>query len=180
MQEPASLLVAAGANVLPPAEYFAIPRATVPAGGGYLPGPARRGRAAKAKGKLRGKQPKLNPRQKAHLVDLYRRGEHSTGELADLFGVARSTVYRALQRDQVQGAAQSPHSGRRRGHAALCSAVAVAGLSRRRSDRRRSRNPGAGQSQDCCGTTRPSPDRDRVDRGRFGIRDVAPGKVGCH
>ena len=60
-------------------------------------------RVAKAKGKLRGKQPKLNPRQEAHLVDLYRQGEHSTAELADLFGVARSTVYRALQRDQAQG-----------------------------------------------------------------------------
>ena len=60
-------------------------------------------RVAKAKGKLRGKQPKLNPRQEAHLVDLYRRGEHSTAELADLFGVARSTVYRALQRDRTNG-----------------------------------------------------------------------------
>ena len=39
-------------------------------------------RVAKAKGKLRGKQPKLNPRQEAHLVDLYRQGEHSTAELA--------------------------------------------------------------------------------------------------
>jgi hypothetical protein len=37
-------------------------------------------------------------------VSLYRQGEHSTAELADLFGVARSTVYRALQRDHVQGA----------------------------------------------------------------------------
>jgi DNA invertase Pin-like site-specific DNA recombinase len=58
---------------------------------------------AKAKGKLRGKQPKLNPRQEAHLVDLYRGGEHGTAELADLFGVVRFTVYRALQRDQTNG-----------------------------------------------------------------------------
>jgi DNA invertase Pin-like site-specific DNA recombinase len=63
-------------------------------------------RVAKAKGRLRGKQPKLNPRQEAHLVTLYRQGEHSTAELADLFGVARSTVYRALQRDQLQGVAR--------------------------------------------------------------------------
>ena len=60
-------------------------------------------RVAKAKGKLRGKQPKLNPRQEAHLVALYRQGEHSTAELADLFGVARSTVYRALERDRARG-----------------------------------------------------------------------------
>jgi len=57
-------------------------------------------RVAKAKGRLRGKQPKLNPRQEAHLVALHRAGEHSTAELGDLFGVARSTVYRAIQRDQ--------------------------------------------------------------------------------
>jgi len=57
-------------------------------------------RVAKAKGRLRGKQPKLNPRQEAHLVALYRAGEHNTTELGDLFGVARSTVYRAIQRDE--------------------------------------------------------------------------------
>jgi DNA invertase Pin-like site-specific DNA recombinase len=59
-------------------------------------------RVAKAKGRLRGKQPKLNPRQEAHLVALYRAAEHSTTELADLFGITRSTVYRALQRDARQ------------------------------------------------------------------------------
>lgn len=53
---------------------------------------------AKAKGRLRGKQPKLNPRQEAHLVALAAAGEHSTSEFADLFSVGRSTVYRALQR----------------------------------------------------------------------------------
>jgi DNA invertase Pin-like site-specific DNA recombinase len=53
---------------------------------------------AKAKGRLRGKQPKLSPRQEAHLVALWRGGEHTTLELAELFTVARSTVYRAIQR----------------------------------------------------------------------------------
>jgi DNA invertase Pin-like site-specific DNA recombinase len=57
-------------------------------------------RVAKAKGRLRGKQPKLNQRQEAHLVALHRAGAHSTAELGDLFGVARSTVYRTIQRDQ--------------------------------------------------------------------------------
>ena len=55
-------------------------------------------RVAKAKGRLRGKRPKLTARQEAHLVSLYRAGEHTTGELAELFGVGRSTVYRALDR----------------------------------------------------------------------------------
>ena len=47
-------------------------------------------KVAKAKGRLRGKQPKLNPRQEAHLLALHRTGEHSTAELGDLFGVGRS------------------------------------------------------------------------------------------
>jgi len=59
-------------------------------------------RVAKAKGRLRGKQPKLNVRQEAHLVSLHRSGEHSVSELGDLFGVTRSTVYRAIQRDAVR------------------------------------------------------------------------------
>src|SRR3954468_606294 len=59
-------------------------------------------RVAKAKGRLRGKQPKLNVRQEAHLVALHRAGEHSVAELGDLFGVTRSTVYRAIQRDAAR------------------------------------------------------------------------------
>lgn len=53
---------------------------------------------ARAKGRLRGKKPKLSPTQEAHLVRLHRAGAHTSGELAELFGVARSTVYRALER----------------------------------------------------------------------------------
>jgi len=55
-------------------------------------------KVAKAKGRLRGKQPKLKPNQQAHLVQLFEAGEHTTSELADLFEVARSTVYRTIQR----------------------------------------------------------------------------------
>jgi IS30 family transposase len=53
---------------------------------------------AKAKARLRGKQPKLSKAQEAHLVSLHRNGEHTTTEIAELFGVARATVYRAIQR----------------------------------------------------------------------------------
>jgi DNA invertase Pin-like site-specific DNA recombinase len=53
---------------------------------------------AKAKGHLKGKPPKLNKAQEAHLVALHETGEHTSTELAELFGVARSTVYRARQR----------------------------------------------------------------------------------
>ena len=51
-------------------------------------------KVAKAKGRLRGKQPKLTPLQEA----LHRGGQQTSAELAELFVVARSTIYRALQR----------------------------------------------------------------------------------
>jgi len=57
-------------------------------------------KVAKAKGRLRGKQPKLSPRQEAHLVELYNAGEHTGAELAEIFGVARATIYRAVERDR--------------------------------------------------------------------------------
>jgi len=58
---------------------------------------------ARAAGKLRGRKPKLSPSQEALLVDLHRRGEKSPGELAELFSVARATVYRALERANRTG-----------------------------------------------------------------------------
>lgn len=53
---------------------------------------------AKAKGRLRGKQPKLTKAQEAHLFSLYKGGQHTTTEIAELFKIARSTVYRIVQR----------------------------------------------------------------------------------
>jgi DNA invertase Pin-like site-specific DNA recombinase len=61
-------------------------------------------KVARAKGLLRGKQPKLSPRQEAHLVSLYRGGEHTVGELEELFSVTRSTVYRAVARARTASA----------------------------------------------------------------------------
>ncbi len=58
-------------------------------------------KVAKAKGRLRGKKPTLNPRQEAHPVALFETGEHSTAALAHLFGVGRSTVYRAMERNKA-------------------------------------------------------------------------------
>ena len=57
-------------------------------------------KVAKAKGRLRGKKPKLSATQERHLVELHRAGSHTGAELAELFNVARSTVYRAIQRSQ--------------------------------------------------------------------------------
>ncbi|GAV41725.1 recombinase family protein [Streptomyces acidiscabies] len=53
---------------------------------------------ARAKGKLKGKQPKLTARQQAHLVKEHRSGEHTIADLAELFSVSRATVYRVLER----------------------------------------------------------------------------------
>src|SRR3954468_11337404 len=66
-------------------------------------------KVARAKGRLRGKRPKLTPRQEEHLVELHHAGQHTSAELAELFSVARSTVYRALRRADVtaSGAAAS-------------------------------------------------------------------------
>lgn len=56
---------------------------------------------AKAKGRLRGRPPKLTPAQRAHLLELHGAGGHTSGELAELFGVARATVYRTIERASV-------------------------------------------------------------------------------
>jgi DNA invertase Pin-like site-specific DNA recombinase len=55
---------------------------------------------ARAKGKLKGKQPKLTARQQSHLVQQHQSGEHTIADLAELFSVSRATVYRVLERHQ--------------------------------------------------------------------------------
>ncbi|MFC8041858.1 recombinase family protein [Paenarthrobacter sp. NPDC057355] len=57
---------------------------------------------ARARGRLRGKQPKLSDSQRKHLLKLCDAGEHSQAELGELFGVSRTTVYRELQRRITQ------------------------------------------------------------------------------
>ncbi|TQS88630.1 recombinase family protein [Arthrobacter sp. TS-15] len=56
---------------------------------------------AKAKGRLKGKQPKLSKTQRKHLLALHDAGEHTQAELAELFGVSRTTVYRELLRSST-------------------------------------------------------------------------------
>ncbi|MFJ3146708.1 recombinase family protein [Streptomyces halstedii] len=55
---------------------------------------------ARAKARLKGKQPKLTARQQAHLVHQHQSGEHTIADLAELFSVSRATVYRVLERHQ--------------------------------------------------------------------------------
>ena len=53
---------------------------------------------ARARGKLRGKQPKLSDRQQRELCRMHATGEYSISDPAELFSVSRLTVYRTLNR----------------------------------------------------------------------------------
>ena len=59
---------------------------------------------ARAKGKLRGKRPKLSDKQHKELWRMYETGEYSINDLAELFAVSRPTVYRALARKTQRSA----------------------------------------------------------------------------
>ena len=56
---------------------------------------------ARAKGKLRGKKPKLSDRQQQELRRMYDTGEYSISDLAEVFSISRPTVYRTLGRQAV-------------------------------------------------------------------------------
>lgn len=53
---------------------------------------------ARAKGKLRGRQPKLSARQQQELKRMHDTGNYSISDLAELFSISRPTVYRTLNR----------------------------------------------------------------------------------
>src|SRR5690242_5983570 len=53
---------------------------------------------ARARGRLRGKKPKLSDRQQKEVRRMYDTGAYAIGDLAELFSVSRPTVYRTLQR----------------------------------------------------------------------------------
>ena len=53
---------------------------------------------ARARGKSRGKQPKLSDRRQRKLCRMHATGEYSISDLAELFSVSRPTVYRTLKR----------------------------------------------------------------------------------
>jgi DNA invertase Pin-like site-specific DNA recombinase len=53
---------------------------------------------ARAKGKLRGKKPKLSDKQQKELRRMHDSGNYSISDLSELFSVSRPTVYRTLAR----------------------------------------------------------------------------------
>jgi len=60
---------------------------------------------ARAKGKLRGKKPKLSDRQQKELRRMYDTDDYSISDLAELFSISRPTVYRTLGRHAATAAA---------------------------------------------------------------------------
>ncbi len=70
---------------------------------------------AEAAGKLRGRKPKLSPRQEAHLVEQFRGGSKSPADLAELFSVGRFTStapsYARRSFEQVRTSAPRTNTG---------------------------------------------------------------------
>lgn len=58
---------------------------------------------ARAKGKLKGKPPKLSCTQRHHLYQVVDSGEYTQSEIAELFSVSRATIYREVQRRAASG-----------------------------------------------------------------------------
>ena len=67
---------------------------------------------AKAKGHLRGKQPKLSNTQRRHLLELHAAGMHSTAELADTVSelLDESWVVRADTHPMIDVIVRAPNS----------------------------------------------------------------------
>ena len=53
---------------------------------------------ARAKGRLRGKQPKLSDKQQKELDRMHGTGQYTISDVAELFSIAMPTVYRTLLR----------------------------------------------------------------------------------
>lgn len=53
---------------------------------------------ARAKGKLKGKQPKLTRTHRGHLYEVLDSGAYSQTEIAELFNVSHATIYREVLR----------------------------------------------------------------------------------
>jgi DNA invertase Pin-like site-specific DNA recombinase len=64
-------------------------------------------RAAWASGQLTGRPPKMSPAQEQFVVESYLAGRFGASDLGELFGVSRSTVYRALRRAERASASRA-------------------------------------------------------------------------
>lgn len=73
---------------------------------------------ARAKGRLKGRQPKLSTRQQAHLVEQHATGEHTIADLAELFSVSPRCTGSWNGPGQPPG--RPPHNYREATHTADC------------------------------------------------------------
>ncbi len=63
----------------------------------------------RARGRLKGRQPKLTARQQAELVRMHATGDYTIAELMEVFSIGRATVYRVLDRAaSMPGSAAAP------------------------------------------------------------------------
>ncbi|SDF62419.1 Helix-turn-helix domain of resolvase [Salipiger thiooxidans] len=65
---------------------------------------------ARAKGKLKGKKPKLSDRQAEELTRMHATGEYSVSDLAEVFSVSRPNVYRTLAKQGLETLMNAPQS----------------------------------------------------------------------
>ena len=56
---------------------------------------------ARARGRLKGRKPKLTDRQSAELCRMRATGDYTIADLMEVFNVGRATVYRTLQRAEA-------------------------------------------------------------------------------
>jgi DNA invertase Pin-like site-specific DNA recombinase len=57
---------------------------------------------ARAKGRLKGRQPKLSTKQQTELRRMHDAGNYTITDLAELFGISRPTVYRTIQHGKAK------------------------------------------------------------------------------
>ena len=62
---------------------------------------------ARAKGRLKGRQPKLTTKQQAELRRMHSTGNYTITDLAELFNISRPTVYRILAASETVAAQRS-------------------------------------------------------------------------
>ena len=64
---------------------------------------------ARAKGRLKGRKPKLSNKQRAELRRMHATGNYTITDLAELFSISRPTVYRAIAAATESRAPQRSH-----------------------------------------------------------------------
>lgn len=84
--------------------FFTMLAAVAEAEGGWISIRTREAMARPSvRAKLRGRQPRLKPKQDAAVTAHYEAGDMSVPEIAALFNVSRPSIYRAIERHRIRG-----------------------------------------------------------------------------